>query len=286
MDSTISRWQVISTMTIILFSIPSTLLGLFQPGQYPAELLPGFYIQDALLLVVGVPALAVGLWYAIRGSLRGYVLWLGALSYMTYLWATIGLQVVFNQFFLGYILLFGLSMYTLIGAIAKTNPEEIRDAVAGHLSERVFGAFLWIIAIGLAFLWLSELVPATLSGTPPLLVAEIGPQALASHFIDLSVVVPAMAIAGTWLWRHRSWGYVFAGVGLVFGGLLAPTLTGVTLILLVGGEITVPAFAVVFTAVPALIAAGLAIKYLLAISPTKSVGNVDIDDRPREKHAL
>ncbi|MFC7021103.1 MULTISPECIES: hypothetical protein [Haloarcula] len=88
---------------------------------------------------------------------------------------------------------------------------------------------------GLAALWLSEVVPATLNGTPPLLVAEQGPQALVSHSPDLAVVVPALAVVARWLWQRRAWEYVFAGVALVFGALLAPAITGTPALFLAGG---------------------------------------------------
>ena len=280
MTALIPRWQTASTVVILVLSVVSALLGLFRPGQYPAELLPGFYLQDALILLVGVPALGIGLWYASRDSLAGRFVWLGALTYMTYMWATIALQVTFNQFFLGYVVLFGLSVFTLIGGVTATDPAEIQQSLELRISERVYGVFLWLIAASLAFLWLSELVPATVSGTPPLLVDEVGPQALASHFIDLSVVVPALAIAGYWLFQRRPWGYVFAGVGLVFGALLAPTLTGMTTVILLAGDITVPLVAVVFTAIPALIAAALAVTYLLSLSRNITTGTPAGDRRP------
>ena len=277
MPWSVPRWQSVGTLAIAILSVVSALLGLFNPGHYRPELLPGFYVQDALILLVGVPALLVGLVYARRGSLRGRIVWLGTLAYMTYMWASIALQIAFNQFFLGYVILFGLSVYTLVGALASTDPDAVQAAVAPRISARIYAAFLWVIAVGLAFLWLSELVPATVSGDPPLLVAEMGPQALASHFIDLSTVVPAMAIAGTWLWRERPWGYVVGGAGLVFGAVLAPTLTGMTLVLLFEGSVTVPLVAAVFTALPALIAAVLAIRFVISIpaagrSSSRAVG--------------
>lgn len=61
--------------------------------------------------------LALGLRSAIRGSIRGRIVWLGALAYMSYMWASIGLQVGFNQFFLGYVVLFGLSLFTFVGGM-------------------------------------------------------------------------------------------------------------------------------------------------------------------------
>ena len=268
-SQTIPRWQFFSTLAIAALAAASALLGLLRPGMYQPALLPGFYVQDGLMLLVGVPALLVGLWAARAGSIRGLILWLGALTFMAYMWATVALQVTFNQFFLGYVALFGLSVYTLLGGFLGTDPEVVREAMAEGLSERVYGAFLWVIAVGLAALWLSELVPATLSGTPPLLVEEVGPQALASHFIDLSVVVPGLAIAGTLLWRRHPWGYVVGGVGLVFGAVLAPTLTGMTLLIALEGSVTVPFVAIVFTTLPALLALGLAIGYLRLIGGEK-----------------
>ncbi|WP_318569017.1 hypothetical protein [Salinigranum marinum] len=91
-----------------------------------------------------------------------------------------------------------------------------------------------------------------------------------SHFVDLGVVVPALIVASGLLWRRRPWGYVFAGVALVFGALLAPTITGITIVLLVGGSVTVPPVALVFTVLPAAVATVLAVTYLLAIPGSDS----------------
>ncbi|MFP9190517.1 hypothetical protein [Natronosalvus vescus] len=258
----IRRWHVFATIGIAVLSVVSSLLGLFRPGHYDPALLPQFYAQDALVLVVGVPALALGLYTALAGSLRGYIVWLGALAYMTYMWASVGLQVPFNRFFLGYILLFGLSLFTFVGGTVAIDPVGVRQSLADHLSERLYGGFLLVIALGLAVLWLAELVPATLTGTPPLLVEEMGPQALVSHFLDLAVVVPGLLVGAVWLIQGRSWGYVFAGVGLVFGALLAPTIAAMTVVLVLEDDVTVPFVALVFTMVPILLAAALAIRYV------------------------
>jgi len=36
-----------------------------------------------------------GLWYARAGSLRGRIVWLGALAYMAYMWASTGLAATY-----------------------------------------------------------------------------------------------------------------------------------------------------------------------------------------------
>ena len=265
-------WQTWATIAILVLSTVSSALGIVRPGHYrdPEGFHTALYAQDLTILLIGVPVLALGLWYATRGSLRGSVVWLGGLSYMTYIWATVAFSVAWNPFFLGYVVLFGLSLFTLVGGLAAIDEAEVHDAVHGRISPVVYSGFLWVIALGLSLLWLGDLVPPMLEGTTPTIVEELGEQATVSHAIDLAVVVPALAISGYLLWRERPWGYVFGGVVLLLGALLAPTITAMTVVLVLEGEITVPVWAIVFTMLPIVIAAGLAATYLLAFGDAGS----------------
>lgn len=265
MGETFPRWQQLTTTIIVMAAAILALLGLFGSDTYPPALLPEFYVQDALVLLVGAPVLGIGLWFASRGSLRARIIWLGALVYMAYMYASIALQVPFNRLFLGYVLTFSLALFTAVAGAVETNREAIRETVRDGGSVRLYRWGLTAIALGLATLWLSELVPATLSGTPPLLVSEVGPQALVSHFVDLGIVVPGLLVASAGLLWDRSWGYLLAGIGIVFGALLAPTITGMTIAFLLVGDLTVPMVAAVFTIVPAVLVVGLAGSFLLAI---------------------
>ena len=71
------------------------------------------------------------------------------------------------------------------------------------------------------------------------------------------------------LWQERPWGYVFGGVVLLLGALLAPTITVMTVVLVLEGELTVSVWVIVFTMLPIVIAAALAITYLLALTDAK-----------------
>lgn len=70
------RWQVGTSVAIIVLAVMGTTLGLFREGFYkdPYALQVQGYGQDMVTLGVIVPLLAIGLWFATRGSLRGYFL--------------------------------------------------------------------------------------------------------------------------------------------------------------------------------------------------------------------
>jgi hypothetical protein len=267
MTQSLSRWHVLATVAILALSTISALLGLFRPGHYsdPAALAQLYQTQDLTILVVGVPVLTIGLWFAARGSLRGRLVWLGGLTYMTYIWASVGLQVWFNSFFLVYAALFGLSLFTLVSATATTDAGAVTAAVEGRVAETWYGGLLVVIGIGLAMLWLPEIVGALLAGTVPGVVAEAGQQAKISHFVDLAVVVPALVLSGVWLARHRPWGYVLAGVMLVFGATLGASITAMTVVIVGGDAISISPVEILLSVAPVALAAGLALRYLTAM---------------------
>lgn len=281
MSSELRRWHVSTTVSILGLAAFSTLLGLFRPGHYrdTPGLVESYQMQDLTILLIGIPVVAGGLWYAIRGSPRGRVVWLGGLAYMTYMWASIAVQITFNELFLVYVALFGLSLFTLVGGVVTTDADAIRSAVEGRIRPSLYSGFLVLIGVGLAVLWLSDIVPALLDGTIPLLVEEAGPQAMVSHVIDLGVVVPAIFLTAAWLYQRRTWGFVFAGVVLVLGATLAASISSMTLVLGGGDAVTVSPVAAFFSFMPVIVAAVLAVKYVLSM---KSEGQSSAGDHRRQ----
>lgn len=258
-----NEWEVGSTVLIVLLSAASSLLGLFRDGHYAdhAGSLLRIYAQDVVLLALGVPVLAVGLWLARRGSVRGRVVWLRALAYMAYMWIHYAFVVGYNDFFLGYIALLGLSTFTLLSGVLSTDASRVFELLRDDVSTAVYSGVLAITGIGLASLWLSELVPALLAGELPAAVVQLGPEAAHTYVVDLGILVPALLVTAIWLRRERPWGYVCAGVLLAFAALVAPTLTAVTVINIREGiEISGPLL--VGTIVPPLVGLLFAVSYL------------------------
>lgn len=266
MGATARRWQVGATLAVIVLSGVASLLGLLRPDLYAGASggLSRRRAEDFVILAVAVPVLAFGLYRAARGSLRGRIVWLGALAFTTYLWASRAVSLEFDAFFLVYVALLPLSLFPLVGGVLETDGAAVRRHVRRRRAPRTYAAVLAVISVGLASLWLSDVVPATLTGETPAIVTEFGPGGLGTVVLDLGLVVPSLAVAAAWLWRDRAPGYVVAGVLLVFGALLAPALTAITVVDVRTGVAMTPGL-VVGTVVPPLVAAAFAVRYLLAI---------------------
>lgn len=260
------RSFVLSTVAILMLAIVSSLLGLFRPGYDadPQALVPRARTEDVVILAVAVPVLAIGLWYAMRGSVRGRIVWLASLAYMTYLWLSrVGL-LAFNDFFLGYVTLFVLSLFTLVGGLVTTDPEPFRRRLQGRISRPIYAGVLGVTAIGIAVLWLSDIVPATLAGTTPLGIQEFGPKGALTYVYDLGLLVPSYALAAYLLWRGYRWAFTITGVLLVFAVLIAPTLVALTIVDLQQGVAMTPGI-VIGTVLPPAIPGVFALHYLYVL---------------------
>lgn len=211
------RGELWLSALIVVIAVPVHLAGLFLPSLYrdPAILLPQNLGTDLVTLCVVVPLLALATLAMRRGSVRARLLWLGALGYLTYAYGMYALGVRWNQLFLVYVALFGLSLYALIIGLVGTNAQQVHAGLSGRAPVRTVASYLVLIALMVAVMWLAEEVSALLAGTRPPSVVQFETPTNIVHVFDLSIVLPAMVLAAVMLLRDRPWGYVLAGMLLV-----------------------------------------------------------------------
>jgi hypothetical protein len=257
-------YLVASTLTLLL-AVVATSVGLFVPEFYrDAEvLLPQLYGQDLLTLGIAIPTLAGALYYAHQGSLQGYVVWLGVTGYLLYTYASYAFLTAFNELYLVYVALFGLTLFTLIGGIARIDPTDLKDALDGH-PVRGYVAFQALVAGLVALMWLAEVGPASLAGTRPPVIAETTLPVPVIQSLDLGVVVPSFALSAALLWKQRAWGYVFTGILLVKGTTLGLAVLAMIVFMLRNGQ-SVPLPQIVLFALLSLTGLGLTTRFVRAI---------------------
>jgi hypothetical protein len=211
------RGELWLSALIVVLAIPVHLIGLVVPEIYrdPAVVLPQNLGTDLVTLCIGIPLLAVGAIAMQRGSLRARLLWLGALGYLVYAYGMYALGVHWNPLFLAYLALFGLSFFTLTVGLVGTDAALLREGAKQRAPVRSVAAYLILIAVMVAALWLAEEVGALLRGTVPPSVVQFEAPTNIVHVFDLGIVLPTFVLAAVMLLRRRPWGYVLAGMLLV-----------------------------------------------------------------------
>jgi hypothetical protein len=188
--------------------------------------------QDWVDLVVVVPWLVVAAIAVLRGSRRAQLLLAGGLVYTAYSFVIYVFAVRFNALFLIYCATLGSATYALV-AIALDLAH--RPAAERRSWSRGFGMFQMIVAVAFAGLWLSEIVPSLIDGAPPASLAEVGLATNPVHALDLSLVLPAIFLAGWLAWRRDPRGQVAVAVMLGFEVLMNITIGALAVAAYVAG---------------------------------------------------
>jgi len=223
-----SLWVWISVAAAAL-AFGGNIVPLLVPSIY-ARLTPAFlaqaYAQDMANLALVIPAWLVLAATTLRGSLRARLLWLGVLLFTVYNYVIYTLSVPFGPMFLLWVAVLGLSFYALLGGILTTDQGQAATCLRKGIASRVAGWVLIVLALLFAALWLSEDVPALLSGSTPASVAELGIPTNIVHVLDFAFFLPGAAVCGILLLKRRGAGYILAPAFLVF-----MILTGIPILL-------------------------------------------------------
>ncbi|WP_062313761.1 hypothetical protein [Demequina rhizosphaerae] len=202
--------------------------------------------QDWVTLLVAVPALLLLALAARRGSRGAWLLWHGAVLYLAYTYAIASFMVQFNALFLVYTSAFGLASLTLATSLATAIRDVPLDAFGPRWPRRAAAGALWAVVAVFAFLWLADIVPALLDGTAPETLAESGTPTNGIEVLDLSIMLPTLALTGAWVLQRRVRGYVLATAALAFTALLAVALVAMVIGLVSAGLAESAAPAAVF----------------------------------------
>jgi hypothetical protein len=278
---------IVGASASVIAAVPAWLSVLLVPGVALAAgtglLVPGFYRdapawvsqargQDLVTLLVGVPLLVIGLIGARRGSVRGLLLWLGAVGYMAYAYATYAFATHFNPLFLVYVLNFGLAVYALGCGLIRLDVDRLRRAFGPRAPTRLVAAALVGIGLITAALWLGQDVLALLAGGVPTDVTQAGLLTNPIHVLDLGLVLPAAVLTGVLLARRRPWGFVLAAYFLVKFTTLGLAIMSMGAFMVADGQpLSVPL--VVVFAIWTVASAVLAWWFLSSVSvPTRPAG--------------
>lgn len=221
------------TAVLVALLVVAACAGLFLEA-YDAETQfaqNGYRGADLVSLTVVTPLLIGAAMGARRGSVRGRLLWLGGLGYLTYQYAYV-FAYGWSRLFVVYLTLVSLSAFTLAEALIRFDPSAIGSALDRRIPARSVAAFLTFMGVALGAMELAQIVPTLFTGGEPQIVRDTAHPTSPVYVLDLGLIVPLMLLAGRWLRRGDPWGYVVAPILLVKGvavgaGLLAANVFAV-----------------------------------------------------------
>lgn len=179
--------------------------------------------QDLVDLFLLVPCLLITGFLA-SGNYIARVMWGGVLLYLIYTFLIYCFDVHFNNLFVIYCFILGLSFYSFLYFISVQSKEQGVIEFTKSLPVKAVGIYFLIISGVFSFLWLSEIIPAILHNTTPKSLIETGLLTNPVQVIDLSLFLPGIFITGVLVLKKKPMGLMLAPVILTFFILMDITI--------------------------------------------------------------
>ncbi|MBK9925070.1 MAG: hypothetical protein IPP66_07235 [Anaerolineales bacterium] len=169
--------------------------------------------QDIVTLLIGIPLLATGILLTRKGTLRGQLLLTGVLGYFLYTYASMCFLTAFNPFFLIYVALFSLSLFSFILSMKSLDVDEITRHIQDGFPRRAIATYFIIVAVFLSLAWLGLVASPSLTWTPPNGLESAITMVIQA--MDLGVIVPTALLTAFLLIKKQAWGYALSSVMLL-----------------------------------------------------------------------
>lgn len=204
------RYTTLTGFLIVLLVVTAG-AGLFGTNIYDAFAPPKYVqesrAQDLITLVLGVPLLLLAIVGVHKDQLWGLPLWAGVLAYELYIYGIYAIGGVYNSFFLAYVAVASLALYSIIGLLSSVNGEWLMRSSRKKLPRRCIAGFFVMIAGVFAFIWIGQVMTSITTG-----IVDSG------HLIfvfDLMIVLPAFAISAFKLFQKQAFADLLAGLMLI-----------------------------------------------------------------------
>jgi hypothetical protein len=193
---------------------------------YKAAMFRGF---DWANLVVVLPLFVVGIGLHRQGKAKGQLLLAALFTYLAYIYAIGVMGNAFNAMFLVWTVLFSLGAFGLYLTLTRMDVTAFRGSIKEDFPRR--GLAVYVLAVGAILLvqYLSEIVTAYGTATPPASLDHYTTLELAS--LELGVMIPLHFIGGIALWKEKAWGYLLS-ILLAFAAFMTFVALSIALLLL------------------------------------------------------
>lgn len=237
---------LIASALIAVLALFAAGSGLLLNDTYKNDTISGAAQQkgnDLVVLVLCVPLLLMSAFFAVKGSLRGRLIWTGTVFFFLYTYASQSFLTAYNHMFLVYVATFSVSLYTFAWSLLTLDVRRVREGFAGA-PVKVTAGFMFFVGIAVSLMWLGLIVPPLLAGERPVALETY--TTLVIQALDLGVIMPLAVITGLLLLKKDAWGYTLASLVLIKGITLGTGVLSMVLFMSMSGVEVDPAQALIF----------------------------------------
>lgn len=221
------------TLPIVFLILICSGIGILKPNFYIKETTDWIAQckgQDVSNIFFIAPVLLISSFLSAKGNRIAKIIWAGTMITNVYSYMLYCFDVHFNGLFHFYCIILGLSVYSFLFFCAKHFSLDFKAWFEQKVPAKALGVFLLFIAAAFYFLWLTQSLPAAITGSVPAAVSGDALPTNPVHVLDYSFFLPLMVIAGVLLLRKKRLGYFLAPMMLVFGLITNVNIISLTLV--------------------------------------------------------
>jgi hypothetical protein len=213
------RVAYVLTGIVVAVMAASSLVGLFVHDLYPdapwaSEALRG---GDLVTLVIAAPLLAYALFRTIRGSLRWPAVWIGLLGYSAYNYGFYVFGPRFNDAFLLHIMAMSMSLFAIAFGLPSIDWRAVGERFRNDRWARWIGGVLVAVGVLQGAAWVFLILRFVVTGDLLKQIPVTGQHLIFA--LDLTLMMPALVVAGVLLYRRTTIGYVLGPAVAVLGAV-------------------------------------------------------------------
>lgn len=217
-------------------SIHNEIVTLYGRGLYHNEsisMAAQVRAQDMVTLFVAIPFLIYSLILSNKDSLKGRFFLTGTLGYFLYSYASYSFVAMYNNFFLIFVALMGLSFFGFIINVTSFNLESLKEIFSNLAHKKYLSYSTIIFGMAIGLMWLARLLPALSTGIPDGLEHY---TTLPIQALDLGIIVPATIISGILLYREKTLGYLLTPIIIIKGITMLMAIDAMVISLSLNGK--------------------------------------------------
>lgn len=187
--------------------------------------------QDVINLIVITPFLLISALLTFFNRRAGLGMWCGTLLYLIYTFIIYCFSVHFNELFLVYCLVLGLSLYSFLYLLYKQAKERAPWFIKSVVLKKILAAYFLLVGLFFYGLWLKDIMDALLANTIPPSLVDSGLFTNPVHVLDISIVLPGVILMGILLFKGNHLGVLMTPIVLTFFILMDITIAVLTILL-------------------------------------------------------